>query len=194
MDTLKIDASKYQNDWSFRNKVARSLWGIVWAVPFRCSPRQFHGWRRWLLRRFGADVASTSVIHPSCRIWAPWNLRIGEHSCLGPFVDCYCVDSVEIGNHVTVSQYSYLCGASHDYQTIEMRLLTGPITIDDGAWIAADAFVGPNVVIHKNAVVGARSSVFKDVGPYDVVVGSPAKFLKKRHVSDDSDPNRTHAR
>ncbi len=61
-----------------------------------------------------------------------------------------------------------------------MRLITAPITINEGAWITAGVFIGPGVVIGEGAVVGARSSVFKDVAPWTVVGGNPAQFIKER--------------
>jgi putative colanic acid biosynthesis acetyltransferase WcaF len=105
-----------------------------------------------------------------------------DHSCLSHFVDCYCVAPIKIGAHSTVSQYSYLCAATHDIERPDMPLVAAPITIGDGAWVAADVFVGPGVTIGDGAVVGARSSVFKDVPPWTVVVGTPAKVIKKREL------------
>jgi putative colanic acid biosynthesis acetyltransferase WcaF len=103
-----------------------------------------------------------------------------EYSCLGPFVDCYCVAPIKIGAHATVSQYSFLCTASHDIEQTQMPLVTAPIQIGAGAWIAADVFVGPGVTVGDGAVVGARSTLLKDVEPWAVVAGNPARFIKKR--------------
>lgn len=103
-----------------------------------------------------------------------------EFSCLASDVDCYCVAPIRIGAHATVSQYSYLCGASHDYDSPCMPLTAAPITIEDQAWICADVFIGPGVVVGQGAVVGARASVFKNVEPWTVVGGNPAKFIKNR--------------
>lgn len=105
---------------------------------------------------------------------------MGDHSCLASHVDCYCVDKVRIGPRSTVSQYGFLCSASHDYQEPSMPLITAPITIGSHAWIAADVFVGPGVTIGDEAVVGARSSVFRNVEPGTVVAGNPAKVIKNR--------------
>lgn len=105
---------------------------------------------------------------------------MGDHSCLGPGVDCYSVDKVTLGVRATVSQYSYLCTASHDYNDPAMPLVAAPITIEEDVWVAADAFVGPGVTLHSGAVVGARSGVFSDVEPWTVVAGSPAKSISKR--------------
>lgn len=164
---------------SIRNRVARILWGIVWRLCFRPSPRPLHAWRRWLLRLFGADIARGAHPYPSARIWAPWNLTMGEGSCLGDHVDCYSVDRVILEPYATVSQYAFLCTASHDYTVKEMPLITAPIRIGRRAWVAADVFVGPGVTIGEGAVVGARASVFRDVEPWTVVGGNPARMIKK---------------
>jgi putative colanic acid biosynthesis acetyltransferase WcaF len=146
------------------------------------SPKVFHGWRRFLLRLFGARIGKGAHPYPSAKIWAPWNLEMGDHSCLGQNVDCYCVDRIKIGSHATVSQYSYLCAATHDYGDANMPLITAPIIIRDGAWLAADVFIGPGVTIGEGAVVGARSSVFQDIEAWTIVAGTPAKFIKKREL------------
>jgi putative colanic acid biosynthesis acetyltransferase WcaF len=82
-----------------------------------------------------------------------------------------------------VSQYSYLCTASHDIDAPDMPLVTAPILIGDGAWITADVFIGPGVTIGEGAVVGVRSTVLDDVEPWTIVVGHPARFLRRREVA-----------
>ena len=176
----RVDVSNVPSPHPLRNRLGRVMWGLVWACLYRPSPKVLHGWRRFLLRLFGAEIGRGACPHPSVRIWAPWNLKMGDHSCLAAHADCYCVDRVTIGAHATVSQYSYLCAATHDFEKRDMPLVTAPITIGEGAWIAADVFVGPGVTIGEGAVVGARSSVFADVEPWTVVGGTPARFLKKR--------------
>jgi len=167
---------------SLKNRAARALWQLVWLTLFRPSPRVFHGWRRLLLRSFGAKLGRGVHVYPSAKVWAPWNLEMGHHSCLGPCVDCYNVDRVKLGEFSTVSQYSYLCTATHNYQDLSMPLITKPIELGARSWIAADVFVGPGVCIGEGAVVGARSAVFRDVEPWTVVGGNPARFLKRREL------------
>ena len=99
-------------------------------------------------RLFGAQVASTARVYPSCRVWAPWNLRLGEHSCLGPAVDCYSVDRVSLGRRATVSQYAFLCTATHDITDPRMPLMAKSIELMDGVWVCAGTFVGPGVTMH----------------------------------------------
>lgn len=109
---------------------------------------------------------------------------MGAHSCLADHVDCYSVAPITIGAYATVSQYSYLCAATHDYSADDFALRPKPITIGARAWVAADAFVGPGVTVGEGAVVGARASVFKDVPAWAVVGGNPARFLKWRVIRD----------
>jgi putative colanic acid biosynthesis acetyltransferase WcaF len=165
---------------SLANKVGRGLWNVVWLVLYRPTPRLFHPWRRFVLRLFGARIGKAVRAYPSARVWAPWNLEMGDHSCLGDWVDCYSVDKIRIGAHATVSQYSFLCTASHDYTDPSMPLVTAPISIGEHAWVTADVFVAPGVSIGDGAVILARSSVFGDIAPWVVAAGNPAQPLKRR--------------
>ena len=167
---------------SFRNKLARALWQVVWALLFRPSPRLCFGWRRALLRAFRADIGKGAKIMPSARIWAPWNLTIKEHGAIGEHVDCYNVAPITIGSHATVSQYAHLCAATHDITHPNMRLVTAPITIRDAAWVCAGAFVSMGVTVEEGAVCGARAVVVKDVPPWTVVAGNPAQEIKTREI------------
>lgn len=168
---------------SLGNKLARVAWGAVWLLLFRPSPRVAYGWRRWLLRLFGAHIGPGAKIMPSTRVWAPWNLTMGAYACLSHDVDCYCVAPIRIGDQATVSQYAFLCAATHDITDPHMRLLTAPIVIADQAWVCARAFIGPGVTLHTGSVAGACSVVTKDVAAWQIVAGNPAKFIRLRELS-----------
>ncbi len=172
--------------WSWFALVGRVLWAL--AKPFFvCSPRLCWGWRRFLLRCFGARVGRHVQIYPSVRIFVPWNLIVGDFSAIGFDVLIYNLGTVTIGQRVTVSQRAHLCGGSHDCRDATMPLLKLPITVGDDAWICADAFVGPKVSVGEGAVVGARAAVFKDVLPWTVVGGNPAKVLSERKLTETHD-------
>jgi putative colanic acid biosynthesis acetyltransferase WcaF len=178
---MKLDLARYQNRHSAKNKVARAVWNIVWLMFFRPTPRGFfHGWRRFLLRLFGAKIAKGCHILPSAKIWQPWKLTMGDFSCLSEDVDCYTVDQITIGAQAVVSQGAFLCCASHDISSPIMELTYKPIVIASQVWVAARAFVGPGVTIGEGAVVGACAVVTKDIEPWTVVAGNPARFIKKR--------------
>lgn len=185
MSGIQVDLSQYRNALSRRHQVIRLLWGLVWAVLARPLPRSVgSGWKRFLLRLFGARIDGTAVVYSSAKVYYPANLEMHAYSCLAQGVDCYNVAQVTVGANTTVSQGAYLCTASHDISDPLNPLVTAPIVIEDQAWVAADAFVGMGVTIGQGAVVGARAAVFKDVEPWTVVGGNPAKFIKKRTIKE----------
>ena len=173
---------KFANPHGLKNKVLRVLWGWVWLFLFRPSPRLLWGWRAALLRLFGARIAPGSRISASAQFWAPWNLSVGAGAAIGENVDCYCVAPITLGAKVNISKYSFLCSAAHDIHDPAGALTAAPIVIEDGAWVFADVFIGPGVTVGQGAVVGARASVFRDVAPWTVVGGNPARFLKNREL------------
>lgn len=168
--------------YGWQNKAARALWGLVWLFLFRPSPRICFGWRRFLLRIFGAKLAPTARVASSVMIWAPWNLVMDESAEIGPKVDCYSVATIRIGSHATVSQYCYLCAGGRDASDPEFKPLKSPITVADQAWLAADVFIGPGVTVGQGAVVGARSTVFSDLPPWTISSGNPAQIVQKRVI------------
>ncbi len=165
--------------------VKRIVWTIVNLTLFRLLPGiQLRYLRNVLLRLFGAKIPLGSLVYSSCRIWGPWNLVVGRNSCIGPNTQIYNRAKVEIGDNAVVSQGSYLCTASHDITDPRHSVVMRPITVCDRAWVAADAFIGMGVTVGEGAVVGARAAVFKDVEPWMVVGGNPAKFIKKRIIKE----------
>jgi putative colanic acid biosynthesis acetyltransferase WcaF len=170
-----------------RDRWARLLWRIAWLLLFRVSPAPLHGWRRLLLRCFGSRIGRGVHVNRSARVWAPWNLRIGDYSTLGPRVEVYNVAPVTIGEHAIVSQYAYLCAATHDYTDSRRPLIAEPITVGSGVWICADVFVGPGVTVGDMAVVGARSVVIKDQPEWMVCAGNPCRPIKRRVMKDEPD-------
>lgn len=185
MSETTIDLSKYHNALSRKHQMVRLLWSVVWNLFARPLPRSIgSGWKRFLLRIFGAKIHPTAVVYSSAKVYYPANLIMEAYSCLASDVDCYNVDLIHIGANATVSQGAYLCTASHDITNPLNPLITAPIIIKDQAWIGANAFVGMGVTIGQGAVVGATASVFKDVEPWTVVGGNPAKFIKKRIIKE----------
>ena len=181
----QLDLSQYENKLSRKNQFLRLLWGVVWTMFAQPLPRSvLSGWKRFLLRCFGAKIHKTAVVYSNATVYMPWNLEMDEYACLASDVDCYNVDKVKIGKHSTISQKSFLCTASHDIGKSNMPLIIAPITIKDYVWVAADAFIGMGVTVGEGAVVGTKTVVLKDVEEWTVVGGNPAKFIKKRTIKE----------
>ena len=167
-------------------KCKRAIWNVLCFLLFRPLPTSlFWWWRLSLLRLFGAKIHRGAYVYSSVKIWAPWNLKMERGACLGPEAICYNQAMVNLKEEVTISQYSYLCTAGHQTNlpnTANCGLIISPITIEKNAWIGTRAFIGMGVVVGEGAIVGATASVYKDVEPYTIVGGNPAKVIKKRGV------------
>lgn len=176
---------------SIKTKIRRAIWNVTCCIFFRPFPTKFfRPWRILLLKLFGAKIQWDSEVYSSVKLWAPWNLKMGHRTCLGPKVICYNQDLIILENDVVVSQYSYLCTASHDINklnTADDSLITAPIWIKEKAWIGSRAFIGLGVCIGKAAIVGATASVYKNVEDNHIVGGNPAQTLKTRELKNIHD-------
>lgn len=179
---VRSDRAACPSPHSVANKAARVLWQLAWRLLFRPLPWFWHAPRRGLLRLFGAQVGRGVQVMPSVRIWAPWNLSLGDHATISHGVDLYNVARIEIGSHATVSQRAFLCTATHDIDHPHMPLRTAPVRIGDGAWICAEAYVHPGVTVGTDAVAGVRAVVLRDVPPSHVVGGHPARYIRERKI------------
>lgn len=182
--------SNYQNlkqyktpkDFRGKSSITVQLWWIFQSTLFRLSPQVLYGWRRFLLRIFGAKIGRKVIIRPTVKITYPWKVKIGDYSWIGDDVVLYSLGDIIIGKNAVVSQKSYLCTGTHDYSKKDFPILAKKIVIGDECWLATDVFVSPGVTINKGTVVGARSTIIKDLDANSVYVGSPVKFIKKRKI------------
>jgi putative colanic acid biosynthesis acetyltransferase WcaF len=178
----RTDPAAFRSPHGLRTNAARALWRVVWALLFRPSPpRLGSGWRRLLLRMFGARLGRC-WIHPAVRVWAPWRLTVGSDTYVDSGVWIYNAFGCRIGDRAVVSMDVLLCSATHDYTSPTYELTGGAVTIGADCWIAARAFVGPDVAVGEGAVVGACAVVTRDVPPWTVAAGNPARVLKTREL------------
>lgn len=184
---LDIAAARAARPYTRAEYAGRVLWAL--ATPlFRFSPRPLHGWRRMLLRLFGARVGRDVSIHPSVRIVIPWNLSIGDEASLGDRALVYNLGRVTIGARSTVSHLAHLCAGSHDYLDPALPLLRLPIEIGSDVWICAQAFVGPGLTVGDGSVVGACAVVTRSVDAWTVVAGNPASPVRARVMRAQASP------
>ena len=167
--------------FSFSNRARRQIWNYAWFLLFLPSPRPFHRWRAFLLKLFGAQLGNGVHVYPSAKIWAPWNLKLGDHVGIANGVTIYNMDIISIGSYSVISQGAHLCGGSHDYNSHNFQLFAKPITLGEHVWICAEAFVSLGINIPDGVVVGARSLVTKSIlVPWTVCAGHPAKQIGLR--------------
>ena len=178
------------NQRSVREKLAERLWEVVRPVTFVCSPWFARKWRvLWL--RFAAkwysramSISSNCSIARTARVDYPWNFSIGDHSSICGRAWVYCLDKISIGANCCIGEDVKLITGSHDISSTTFDLVTKQITIGDNVWIATGAYILPGVSIGDGAVVAAGAIVTKDVEPWTVVGGNPARELRKRWLAD----------
>jgi len=146
------------------------LWWIVQGTLFAMSPQFMYGWRRALLRLFGARIGVNVLIRPSVRVTYPWKVRIGDRCRIGDNAELYSLGDIDIGTDVVISQRSYLCAATHNYKKISFDIIESPISIEDQVWIAADVFVGPGVKIGRGARINwcAEQCIYGNARGHDL--------------------------
>jgi len=189
-DDIILDEKPWINLKGYEAKLDRGkpqwfifLWWLLEGIIFPLTPHNFSGLRSQLLRLFGAKIGQGVVIRSSVRVYFPWKLEIGDYSWIGEGVYVYNLDNVKIGSHTVISQNSYLCTGSHDINDSSFELITAPIFVGNGVWIASDCFIAPGVKIGANTVIGARSSVFKSIPSQQIAWGNPCQPRKHRHFT-----------
>lgn len=188
-DNNNVVRRRKQKKWSSQVLLFRVLWAFCKPI-FRWSPRLCWGFRRCLLRAFGAKIGEGTNIYPSVHIIMPSNLEIGSWSTIGDGVNLYALGRIQVGDEVTISQGAHLCAGTHDFQDPLFTLIKSDIVVGSHAWVCADAFIGPDVNIGGGAVVAARAVVVKDVSGWMVVGGNPAREIKRREMKDTQDKQR----
>ncbi len=159
----KLNTFQLPKNFRGRNPIIVQFWWLIQGTLFRMSPQFMYGFRRFLLRLFGAKIGKKVIIRPSVKITYPWKLSIGDYSWIGDQVDLYTLGNIIIGKNVVISQKSYLCTGSHDYLKEDFSIFQKPITIQDQVWVASDVFIAQGITIGEGSIVAARSSVFKDI-------------------------------
>lgn len=168
-------AAPMGSTWGVAGNVVRVLWMLVGRTLLRLSTEGAHGYRAWLLRRFGGKVGRNVKIARSCRVEIPWTLDIRDGVRVGERAILYSLGTITIGEGTVVSHFAHVCAGSHDYTKRTFDLTRPPIVIGKRCWIGPDAFIGPGVTVADETVVEARACVFKSTESGKVYSGNPAK-------------------
>lgn len=175
------------NSMPINSKLKNMLWRIINVTIFRLTPSKFSLFRKFrvmLLKIFGAHIDWNVSIHPFANIDYPWNLEMRNRSSLGEKCWVYAMDHIFIDEFTCIGKDVYLLTGSHDIESSNFKLITKPITIGKGCWIATAAIILTGIEIGNYCVVAASSVVCKNVINYSVMGGNPAKFIKERIIKE----------
>ncbi|MEY2943460.1 MAG: hypothetical protein RLY97_1474 [Pseudomonadota bacterium] len=182
LDAKKTRPLEGGASFSLSNRLIRLVWGVVWLLLCRFTPPVMHRWRGFVLRCFGAQLGRGVRVYGSVKIWLPSNLALGDYAMIGPDARLYNQGFIRIGAKTVISQRAHICASSHDVRDPLFQLILRPVVIGDGCWVAAEAFVGPGVVMGDRSVLAARGALFGAAEADGIYSGNPAVFLKKREM------------
>lgn len=168
-----------------RNLFYLLIWRIFGKIIFRIIPTNFFKLRVLILKVFGSKISWDCIVYPSSDIYSPKNLIMDSRACLSYKTIVYNVAPVFIGKNSCISQFSFLCTASHDINDKFMKLKKTPIFIGNNVWIGADCYINRGCKINNNAVVAARSTIYKNVNSSEVVSSTMKhSVIKLRKIFD----------
>jgi putative colanic acid biosynthesis acetyltransferase WcaF len=164
------------------NLLKRVLWHYVSGFVFKTSLFPVYGIKVALLRLFGAKIGSRVEIKPCVNIKYPWLLNIADEVWIGENAWIDNIAMVTIGSNVCISQGATILTGSHNYKKTSFDLITGPVTIENGAWIGALATVNQGLIIGSHAVLTTGSVATKNLQPYSIYQGNPAMKIRDRVI------------
>ena len=159
------------------NEWRSSIPWILSSIRKRIPSRRL---RMILLKMEGAKISPNVSIFASVDVRYPNGLVIGEGCAIGPKVLLDARKGLVIHKNVTIAYDAIIWTVHHDMNSIDFHTIGGGVEIEDYAWICSRSIILPNVHIGKGAVVASGAIVTKDVEPFSIVAGIPAKVIGKR--------------
>jgi acetyltransferase-like isoleucine patch superfamily enzyme len=141
----------------------------------------FHFLRKFLLKGLGAKISKKVGLYRGFEVRHPWKLHIGASTIIGHNALLDARKGLTIGSNVNFSNEVMIWTLHHDYNDSNFSEIGAPVVIEDYAWICSRAIILPGVRVGKGAVVAAGAVVTKDVEPFTVVGGIPAKKIAQRN-------------
>lgn len=179
-----VDLNSYNNKWYHpgSSKALQVAWFLLGSPLVRCSVLPGSSFRCLLLRLFGASIGRNVVIKPGVRIKYPWRLKMGDSCWIGE--DCWIdnVGDVSLGTDVCLSQGVYVCTGLHDANDRAFGLIVKSVFFDSYSWIGARAIIYPGVSVMEGAIVAAGSVIGRDVPPWEIHAGNPARLVMRREM------------
>lgn len=136
--------------------------------------------RKIMLRQLGAQLGKHVDFYRYPEIRNPKLLKIGNHCSIGRGVLLDARSGIEISNNVTISSYALIWSLHHNYNDINFKPVGGKVEIGAYVWICSRVIILPGVKIGEGAVIAAGAVVTKDVEPFSIMGGVPAKKIGER--------------
>lgn len=135
-----------------------------------------------------------AIMHIFSRVEYRGNLRVGRNSTWNWGCWINALGGIQIGSNVIIGPYCIIHSANHRFDDVDKPITNqgyekASVKIDDNCWLAANVIVLPGVTVGKGCVIGAGSVVTKDIPPYSVAVGNPAKVIRSRFAEARSNSN-----
>lgn len=143
-----------------------------------------HLFRKLFYSIGGIRIGSGSTIHMWATFYEPANIVIGEGTIIGDHAFLDGRDKIIIGSHVDIASSVMIWSGKHDYESEDFHPVFSPVVIEDYVFIGPRVTIQPGVTIGKGAIVAAGAVVTKDVSPYAIVGGVPAKPIGERRLRD----------
>jgi putative colanic acid biosynthesis acetyltransferase WcaF len=186
---MQTDLSRYDNS-SYDpggGALRRLAWFYVNIFFFKSALFPISGLKCSLLRLFGARVGKGVNIKPSVNIKYPWRLTVGDYTWIGENSWIDNLDEVIIGKNCCISQGAMLLCGNHNYRKRTFDLITGKITLEDGAWVGAYSIVCPGVTCKSHSILAVNSVATKNLAAYGIYQGNPAVKVKERVFETEQD-------
>ncbi len=143
-----------------------------------------HHFRRFIYRLGGMRIGKGSTIHCGAKFYNAHKIRIGSDTIIGEDAVLDGRDMLVIGSHVDIASEVMIYNAEHDVNDASFSAITGAVEVEDYVFIGPRAIILPGVKIGRGAVIGAGAVVTKDVEPFKIVGGVPAKEIGERTNKD----------
>ena len=160
---------------------------VEWCVASLPRHVGFYSWLKTkMLNAAGARIGHNVHIYPEVRVFVPKGLVVGDNVSISSYVVITTAGTVTIGNNVLIGYGAKILSANHHIPENHGIIFNAghdckPIVIEDEVWMGANAVVLPGIILGRGSVVAAGAVVTKNVAPYTIVGGVPARLIRERN-------------